>query len=198
MRKFNATINYLGGLTPVFLMSALSLLSIVLVKQSVVPNVSENVKPILREHNYYLKKFFTSQFTGQGDIRAYLGGQSALHFEQPQQLAVEKLSFYYTGAKAKYQGNSNSALIDDNGDTVKLFNQAQLLRTQVQPIVSTTRLQSEHLEFNQNLDTFSSNKAVKLNKGNSSIAAESLNYNNKDHHLELKGRVKIKIEAKNN
>jgi LPS export ABC transporter protein LptC len=196
MRKHIGSFRYLVSLTPIFLMSSLSLLSIVLVKQSVIASRSDVAKTIKHEHNYYLNQFFTSQFTTTGELSAYFGGNSALHFESALQLSVQNLSFYYVNKQNQYQGRSNSALIDDGGDIVKLFNQAEIVRYQLQPIISTTILRSNYLQLTQNPDTLSSDQYVKIYKDRSTITAESLNYSNLRQQLNFTGKVKIEIQSK--
>jgi LPS export ABC transporter protein LptC len=199
MPKHTAPLRYLSSLTPIFLMASLSLLSIILVKQSSITTKNEAVKPNSNEHNYYLNKFFSSQFKGSGELTAYIGGKSALHFEQPLQLSVQDLSFYYLNKQNQYQyqGHSNSALIDDSGDTVKLFDQAEIVRTQLSPNISFMVLQSNYLELTQSPDTLSSNQSVKIYNDKSTITSGSLGYHNLEQQLDLTGKIKIQIKSKN-
>lgn len=150
MFKTSGTFRYLTNLTPLFLMAGLSLFSIVLVKKSIPTATSDAVKVVSQQHNYYLEHFFVSQFNGLGDLKMYVNADSAFHFEQPQQLSVQNLNFYHLNRLVQYQGSAKSALIDDSGDSAKLFDQVKILRTHEVPSIVTMMIKSNYVHLTKN------------------------------------------------
>jgi LPS export ABC transporter protein LptC len=130
MRFKYSTLQYLDNLAPVLIMASISLFSIFLVKKSAPTLISEVSQTAPNQYNYYLKQFFISGFYSTGHLKMYVSGDSALHFEQPAQMSVKNFNVYYTNHQIKYQANAKSALIDEGSESIKLFDNVKILRSQ--------------------------------------------------------------------
>lgn len=130
MRIKYSSFQYLTNLTPLLLMAGLLLFSFVLVKKSTPTAIGKTIKTTPNQHDYYLNQFFISEYDGSGKLKMYVSGDSALHLEKSAQMAIQNFNFHYANRQIHYQANSKSALIDDSGDHVKLFDKVKMLRSQ--------------------------------------------------------------------
>ncbi|MDI9334654.1 MAG: LPS export ABC transporter periplasmic protein LptC [Cytophagales bacterium] len=197
MQKFRPAFNYITNLAPLISMSALALFSFALVKQAnntqqvSIRAISNNSEP-----DYYLDQFFISQYSETGSVKAYVEGGSALHFENTKQLSISNnFHFYFLNDLFRYEGVSNQALVDDDGNAIKLQGQAKVERSTLDAKPVITTFQSNYFYMTQRPDTISSNLPVIIRSGKNSISANSFVYEHTKQQTRMTGRVKIRIEA---
>ncbi len=190
MPKFPASFSYLSNSAPIISMSALALFSFALIKQTAnTQNVSTPISPSTTAHNYYLSQFFTSQFNAEGVVKAYIKGDSALHFDESKQLSIANFNFYLLNQQALYQGTANKAMLDDSANVIELYDFAKVKRLTLESRPMTTIFQSDYFYIRQEHDAVSANipKEIQTEK--------NISYKNKDQQLHMTGRVKIRMES---
>jgi LPS export ABC transporter protein LptC len=145
MQKSPRLSSYLSNFIPIISMSVLALFSFALIKQTsnslTTPTSAAASK--LSEQNYYLHRFFTSQFNEDGAVKAYIKGGTALHFDISQQLAVTEFSFYFLSPHFLYHGTANKALTTDSSNETELYDDVSVVRSTVSLRPVATVFQSD-------------------------------------------------------
>jgi LPS export ABC transporter protein LptC len=181
MQKSPRLSNYLSNFMPIISMSVLALFSFALIKQTsnrlTTPAVAASK---LFEQNYYLHRFFTSQFNEDGAIKAYIKGGTALHFDISQQLAVTDFSFYFLNPPVQYHGTANKALTTDSSNETELYDDVRVVRSTVslRPVVNVFQSDSFYIRP----------QSEKINPDTRII--------DQSPQLRMLGRVRISLDSK--
>ncbi len=180
MQKTPRASSSFSNFIPIISMSILALASFALIKQTsnslATPAAAASR---LSEQNYYLHRFFTSQFNEDGVVKAYIKGGAAIHFDISQQLAVTDFSFYFLSPSAFYHGTANKALTTDSGNETELYDEVRVLRSTVSLRPVATLFQS---------DSFYIRTESKKIKTGTRVIDQS-------PQLRMLGRVRIRTES---
>jgi LPS export ABC transporter protein LptC len=146
MTKLQRSLNYLASFGPIISMSALALFTFTLINRAAnSPRTITLSASTTEGHNYYLDQFFTSEFGASGIVKTYVTGSSALHLDQSEQLTVKNFSFYIANQRLQIQGGANRALINDSGESMQLYEHAQVVRSTFSLPSKITTLHSNYL-----------------------------------------------------
>ena len=180
---------------PILLMGVLALATYWLVKNSPLLGVAEPESPLRHEVDYFMRSFSVKSFEAGGRLKSELQGTELRHFPDTDTLEVDR------GRLRAFndQGHLITAQADhvlSNGDAseVQLIGNAHVVREavtdgsgQVQPRVE---LQGEFLHAFMNSERVVSHKPVVMLRGRDRFSADSMEFDNLDSVLQLRGRVR--------
>lgn len=109
---------------PLILMALLALASFALFKQA--PTASErhvNASNSTQD-DYFVQRFFASEFLPTGIAKSHLSGTSAQHNPSQKTLTIDNIDFIVSSSNALYQGSAKTGTVSDDGKHITLVGQA--------------------------------------------------------------------------
>lgn len=182
---------------PLILMSLLALASFVLFKQA--PTAPERSAPeaTSSRDDYFLQRFLATEFLPTGAARSHISGVSAHHNPILKTLTISNIDFIASSQSALFHGSAKVGTVSDDGKHITLTGQAVVDK---QGGASTSNphvhFESEQITVRQDPDTVEASAPVRINSGNTQMAAESLRYEAASKETKLKGRVRMVIEGR--
>lgn len=151
----------------------------------------EPQKPVTHDPDYFMRGFSVKTFDNNGRLKSEVFGTEARHYPDTDTLEIDNprirsynLEGELTTATALH-GISNA-----DGSEVQLLNNAVVTR-EANPAKGTPRmeLRSEFIHAFMNTEKVKSHKPVELIRGNDRFTADSMDYDNLDRVMDLRGRV---------
>jgi lipopolysaccharide export system protein LptC len=182
---------------PILLMGALALGSYWLVRNAPVAQVTASDKPATHEADYFLSKFSVKTFTQQGKLKNELFGGQARHYADTDTIEVDNVRIhnYNELGRLTTVTSANRAVSNGDNSEVQLYGKAISVR---EAAVDANGVAQPRMEFKgEFLHTFVNEERLKshlpvtIRRGSSEFSADSLDYNNLDRVVSLKGRVKV-------
>lgn len=180
---------------PVILMGVLALGTYWLVRSTPLQTAPAQDAPVRHEPDYFMHKFSVKTFDAAGRLTNEVTGADARHFPDTDTLQIASAlirSFNEEGHLTV--ATANRALTNSNATDVQLMGDARVVR---EPTVSASGQVQPKMEFRgdflhivKDSQIIKSHKPVDLMRGSDRFTADSLEYNNLDHVIQLKGRVK--------
>lgn len=180
---------------PVLLMGVLALGSYWLVRNA--PSLGEiaSEKPAEHEQDYFLRRFSVKSFDSEGRLKSEIYGTEARHYRDTDTLEIDQPRIRsYNQQGALTVATAQRAVSNADGSEVQLIGDAVVIREPAKDTKgqATPRLQirSEFLQVFQSTEQVRTHKPVVLTRGRDEFAADSLQYDNLDRVLDMKGRVR--------
>ena len=180
---------------PIILMGLLALGTYWLVRNAPGMAPVEAARPATHEPDYFMRRFSVKTFDAAGRLKSEVFGTEARHYPDTNTTEVDHPRIRSFNARGELTvATARLALSNADGSEVQLIGDAVVTR---EATTGANGQQRPRLEFSGEflhvfLDTerVKSHKPVTLKRGESVFVAESLDFDNLDHVLELRGRVR--------
>lgn len=183
---------------PVILMGVMALGTYWLARNtpSFAPALAER-KPT-HDPDYFMRKFSVKSFDPNGRLKSEIFGVEARHYPDTDTLEIDQpriRSFNQRGVLTI--ASAKKAISNGDGSQVQLIGDAVVTREaagsngEAQPKLE---IRGEFLHAFLDVERVKSHQPVRLRRGGDEFAADSLEYDNLDRVLEMKGRVRGTIQ----
>ena len=186
---------------PVILMGVLAMLSYWLVKNT--PDVETSKKRLQQKHeiDYELNLFSVKSYRLDGQLQSLILGERARHYADTETLEIEMPQVQVLDLNHnKTIATSNHAISNADGSELQMLGNAFLVKTKKsdQSILKSEifELRSEYLNFLMDKDIIRSHMPVEIKKGTTTFNALSMDYDNLNQTLNLKGKVRGQMDSK--
>lgn len=176
---------------PVVLMGVLALLSYWLVRNTPMSVAPPAQQALRHDPDYSMRRFTVRNFDATGQLKNEMSGERVQHFPDTDTLEIEKARIRGMGAGGQVtRASADRALTNADGSEVQLIGNARVVRDAAAPGAPPLQLSGEFLHAFINDDRVRSHKPVTLLRGADRIEGGSLDYNDRDKVLELRGNVR--------
>lgn len=180
---------------PVILMAVLALGTYWLVRSTPMLMVPEPEAPVRHEPDYFMRKFSVKTFDGAGRLKSEVWGTDARHFPDTDTLEIDMVRIRSFNEEGRLTtATANRALTNGDATEVQLFGNARVVR---EPVVDKSGQTQSRMEFRgeflhafMDTERVKSHKPVELLRGSDQFTADTMDFDNLDRVMQLKGRVK--------
>ena len=183
---------------PVILMGLMALGTYWLARNTPVFSAPGAAKILTHEPDYFMRGFSVKSFTPQGRLKSEIYGAEARHYPDTDTMEIDQpriRSFNEQGVLTV--ATAKLAMSNADGSEVQLIGNAVVTReaNDAAKAGASPRMEirSEFLHFFVQAERVRSHKPVVLKRGDDEFNADSLEYDNLDRVLELRGRVRGQI-----
>jgi lipopolysaccharide export system protein LptC len=180
---------------PLLLMAMLALGTYWLVRSTPSLIAPEEAQPLRHEPDYFMRNFNVKTFDGAGRLKSEVFGSDARHYPDTDTLEIDGVrirSFNQDGRLTT--ATATRALTNGDASEVQLMGNALVIREASQDKSGQTlprlEFRSEFLHAFMNTERLKSHKPVALVRGRDQFSADTMDFDNLDRVMELKGRVK--------
>ena len=180
---------------PVLLMGLLALGSWWLVRNAPQPQAPATERPPRHEPDYFMRDFTVKNFDAAGRLESDIRGTMARHFADTDTLEIDEPRMRSVNAEGRVTtASARRGLSNSDGSEVQLFGNAVVTReamagTGGKPL-PRLEFRGEFLHAWVNEERVRSNQPVTLRRGTDTFTADSMDYDNLDQILNLRGRVR--------
>lgn len=180
---------------PVLLMALLALGTYWLVRSTPQLLPPEAPQPPKHEADYFMHKFTVKTFDGSGRLKSEVFGNEARHYPDTDTLEIDQVRIRSFNEEGRLTtATATRALTNGDASEVQLIGNALVIREAVQDESGQTlprlEFRSEFLHAFMDSERLKSHKPVALIRGRDQFTADSMDFDNLDRIMELKGRVK--------
>jgi lipopolysaccharide export system protein LptC len=180
---------------PVLLMALLALGTYWLVRSTPQLSPAEPLQPLKHEADYFMKKFMVKTFDTNGRLKSEVYGNDARHYPDTDTLEIDQVRIRsFNEAGRLTTATATRALTNGDASEVQLMGNALVIReTAVDnagQILPRLEFRSEFLHAFMDTERLKSHKPVVLIRGRDQFTADTMDFDNLDRVMELKGRVK--------
>ncbi|WP_291505509.1 LPS export ABC transporter periplasmic protein LptC [Acidovorax sp.] len=181
---------------PVVLMGLLALGTWWLVRNAPMPLLPATERPPLHQPDYFMKSFSVKSFDAAGRLQSEVQGDEARHYPDTDTLEIDKARMRSVAPTGRLTvATADRALTNADGSEVQLFGNAIVTREPLpakpgQPAQPRLEFRSEFLHAYTTTERVRSDKPVTLTRGNDRFTADSMDYDNLDQVVQLRGRVR--------
>lgn len=195
MKRLRDWFDHITLYLPVLLMGLLALATYWLVRST--PSLEQRAPPAPAQHlpDYFMHKFSVKTFNARGLLRSEVMGQDARHFPDTDTLEIEQVqirSFNEDGQQTT--ATARQALANSDASEIQLIGQALIERKASRDksgkAQAALTFKGEFLHAFMDTERVKSHKPVELTRGQDRFTADSLDYDNKNRVMLLKGRVR--------
>ncbi|MDT0136647.1 LPS export ABC transporter periplasmic protein LptC [Acidovorax sp. PRC11] len=180
---------------PVVLMGLMALSTWWLVRNAPKPLRPAQVVAPTHEPDYFMRGFSVKSFDANGRLQSEIRGDVARHYPDTDTLEIDKAHMRSMAPDGRVTvATANRALTNSDGSEVQLFGNAVVTR---EPLKRPGREPLPRLQFKGeflhawlNSERVSSNQPVTLTRGNDQFTADSMDYDNLDQIMQMRGRVR--------
>lgn len=180
---------------PIILMGLMALGTYWLVRNTPLQPAISGDKPASSEPDYFMRGFSVKTFDGNGRLKSEVLGAEARHFPDSDTLEIDQPRIRTINEKGVLTvATANRALSNGDGSEVQLFGNAVVTRdastdAQGNP-VAPLQFRGEFLHAFMETERIRSHKPVTLTRGDDQFTADSMDYDNMDRTMDLRGRVR--------
>ena len=179
---------------PVVLMGLLALGTWWLVRNAPMPQMPRAEVERRHEADYFMRDFSVKNFDAAGRLQSELQGSLARHYPDTDTIDIDAVRIRSQAPDGRVtHATANRALSNGDGTEVQLFGNAVVTR---EALVLPNGQKQPKLEFRGEFlhawtqtERVSSNQPVTLTRGKDRFTANSMDYDNLEQVLELRGRV---------
>ncbi|MDR6213649.1 LPS export ABC transporter periplasmic protein LptC [Paracidovorax wautersii] len=180
---------------PVLLMGLLALGTWWLVRNAPKAPQAAVARAPTHEPDYFMRTFSIKTFDATGRLESEIVGDVARHYLDTDTLEIDKARMRSVTPEGRVTtATANRALTNSDGSEVQLFGNAVVTReSQARPgQTPQPRLEfrGEFLHAWVNTERVKSDQPVTLTRGGDRFTADSMDYDNLDQIVQLKGRVR--------
>jgi lipopolysaccharide export system protein LptC len=155
----------------------------------------EKEAPARHDPDYYMRKFSVKTFDGAGRLKSEVLGTDARHYPDTDTMEIDFVrirSFNQVGRLTT--ATANRALTNGDASEVQLFGDALVVQEPAVDKAGKTQPRMEYrgefLHAFMKTERVKSHKPVGLTRGKDQFTAETMDFDNLDRVMQLKGRVK--------
>jgi len=148
---------------------------------------------VSHEPDYFMEGFSVRTFDALGRMRSEVLGEKARHFPDTQWTEIDAIRIRSFDEKGRLTtATATRGLTNEDSSEVQLLGNAVVVRDAVAGSDSTPRMEyrGEFLHAFLTTEKVKSHKPVELLRGRDRFVADSLDFDNVDQVLQLRGRVK--------
>ncbi len=181
---------------PVVLMGLLALGTWWLVRNAPMPLLPATERQHGNQPDYFMKSFSVKSFDASGRLQSEVQGKEARHYPSSDTLEIDNARMRSVTPQGRLTvATADRALTNADGSEVQLFGNAIVTREPLpakpgSPAQPRLEFRSEFLHAYTNTERVRSDKPVTLTRGNDRFTADSMDYDNLDQVLQLRGRVR--------
>ena len=183
---------------PVILMGVMALGTYWLVRSTPSLTPPEQEAPARHEPDYFMRKFSVKTFDGAGLLKSEVQGSIARHYPDTDTMEIDLIRIRSFNKEGRLTtASANRAVTNADASEVQLFGDARVVR---EPLIDKVGQTQPRLEFRgeflhafMNTERVKSHKPVELARGKDLFTADSMDFDNLDRVVQLKGRVKGKL-----
>jgi lipopolysaccharide export system protein LptC len=177
---------------PIILMGILALGTYWLARTTPVAQQEPGTRPVRHDADYFLRNFSIKSFTGEGRLKSELQGTEARHYPDTDTLEIDNPHMRsYNEQGAVTVATARHAVSNADGSEVQLIGDAVVTREvpghKDQPRLE---LRGEFLDIYGNDEKVKSDRPVVMIRGNDRFSGDSMDYDNLDRVLQLRGNVR--------
>ena len=180
---------------PLALMGLVALGTYWLVQSTPVPKLQVIAGPARHEPDYFMKNFSVKTFIDTGRLKSEVFGVAARHFPDTDMLEIDAVRIRAFDQQGRLTtATATRALTNGDGSEVELFGQALVVREE--QAVSGGRpaprmeFRGEYLHAFVDNEKLVSNRPVELRRGLDVFVADSMDFDNVQQVMVMRGRVK--------
>jgi lipopolysaccharide export system protein LptC len=179
---------------PIILMGLLALGTYWLARNAPTTGPAQAQRAALHEPDYFMRSFSVKTFDAAGRLKSELYGTEGRHYPDTDTLEIDQPRIRSFNARGELTtATATRALSNADGSEVQLIGSAVVTREgaaeggQAGPRME---FRGEFLHAFLNTERIRSHKPVELRRGEHVFTADSLDFDNLDQVLELRGRVR--------
>lgn len=180
---------------PLILMGVLALGTYWLVRSTPLLMQPEQEAPAQHEPDYFMRKFSVRTYDGTGRLKSEVLGSDGRHYPDTDTLEIDSVRIRSFNEEGRLTtATARRALTNGDASEVQLFGDARVVR---EPVADKAAPPQPRMEFRgdflhafMNTERVKSHKPVELIRGKDVFTADSLDFDNLDRVIQLKGRVK--------
>ncbi len=180
---------------PIILMGLLALGTYWLARNAPGLSPVEAARPATHDPDYFMRRFSVKTFDAAGRLKSEVFGAEARHYPDTDTLEIDLPRIRAFNARGELTvATARRALSNADGSEVQLIGDAVVTREATTAANGHARprleFRGEFLHAFLDTERIKSHKPVELRRGDSRFVADSLEFDNLDHVLELQGRVR--------
>lgn len=180
---------------PVLLMGLLALATWWLVRNAPQPQPALSASAPRHEPDYFMKEFSVKSFDVSGRLQSEVQGAVARHYPDTDTLEIDDVRLRSLGANGRLvRATADRALSNADGSEVQLHGNAVVVReaprTAQGGVVPPLEFRGEFLHAWPKQERVRSDQPVILTRGKDRFTADSMEYDNLEQVLQLRGRVR--------
>lgn len=180
---------------PAILMGMLALGTYWLVRSTPMLMPPEPQAAVRHESDYFMRNFSVKTFDGAGRLKSEVLGTEARHYPDTDTLEIDLVRIRSFNTEGRLTtATARLAVANGDGSEVQLFGDARVVR---EPVTNKAGLIQPRMEFRGeflhaflNVERVKSHKPVELTRGSDQFTADTMDFDNLDRVMQLKGRVK--------
>lgn len=185
---------------PLLMMAALALTTYWLVRSTPLAAGAVEQQPVTHDPDYFMQGFSVRSFDAQGRVRTEILGEKARHYPDTQWLEIDAIRIKSYDAKGRLTtASANRGLTNEDSSEVQLMGNAVVVReggaADAGPAVPRMEYRGEFLHAFMTTERVVSHKPVELTRGKDHFRAETLDYDNVEQVMLLRGRVRGTLSA---
>ena len=179
---------------PLLIMGVLALGTYWMVRSAPEPVAPEPERTVSHDPDYLMHDFSVRTFDATGQLRTEVTGEVARHYPDTQWLEIDAIRIRSFDAKGQLTtATALRGLTNEDSSEVQLLGQANVVR-EAQRDGTTTAPRMEYrgdfLHAFLNTEQVRSHKPVELIRGKDRFTADSLDFDNIEQVMQLRGRVR--------
>lgn len=180
---------------PVLLMGVLAFGTYWLVRSTPLLLPPEPEAVARHEPDYFMRKFSVKTFDATGRLKSEVLGTDARHYPDTDTLEIESVRIRAFNEEGRLTtATASRAVTNGDASEVQLMGNARVVRESTQDLTGQTQprmeFRGEFLHAFMATERVKSHKPVELIRANDHFTADTMDFNNLDRVMELKGRVK--------
>lgn len=180
---------------PVVLMGLVALATYLLARNTPVFGPAPAERAATHDPDYFMRRFSVKSFDPKGRLKSEVFGTEGRHYPDTDTLEIDAPRIRAYNEKGELTvATARRALSNGDGSEVQLFGDAVVTREALRDASGRQhpRLQvrGDFLHFFVNTEQLKSNKPVVIERGADQFSADSLDYDNLDMALQMRGRVR--------
>ena len=198
IRQLRALWDRLSIYLPVILMGVLALGTYWLVRSTPVFEAQPPERPVRHESDYFMRTFSIRTFDASGRLRSEVSGAQARHYPDTDTLEIDQIRIRAFDEKGQLTtATANHALTNNDASEVQLMGNALVVREETKnkagEPVPRMSFRGEFLHAFMDTERVKSHKPVELTRGQDRFTADSLDYDNVEQFMQLRGRVRTTL-----
>jgi lipopolysaccharide export system protein LptC len=180
---------------PLMVMGTLALGTYWLVRSTPVPEVAQAERVRGHEPDYFMHGFSIKTYDATGRMRSEVEGDVARHYPDTKWIEIESIRIRSFDAQGRLTtASALRGLTNDSGSEVQLMGKAVVVREADKTAAGkpTPRMEyrSEFLHAFMDTEVVKSHQPVELMRGKDRFTADTMEFDNVDQVMRLRGRVR--------
>lgn len=186
---------------PIILMGLMALGTYWLARNTPTLGPAEIQRAATHDPDYFMRRFSVKTFDASGRLKSEVHGSEARHYPDTDTLEIDQPRIRSFNARGELTvATARRALSNADGSEVQLFGDAVITREATRDVQGHARprmeFRGEFLHAFLDTERVKSHKPVELTRGTDRFTADSLEYDNLDQVMELRGRVRGVLEPR--